>query len=90
MTMPDIDFQKRREIGWKIYDEKIKKLVEPQEIGKFLVIDVTTGEYVVNPDLILAEDELMTRQPEAVCYVMRIGHPAPFRLPSFKVRYRQS
>ena len=35
MTTPETDFEKTRELGWKIYNEKIKHLVEPQEKGKF-------------------------------------------------------
>ena len=43
MTTPETDFEKTRELGWRIYNEKIKPLVEPQEKGKFLVIDVASG-----------------------------------------------
>ena len=87
MTAPEIDFDKCRELGWKIYNTKIKHLVEPQEKGKFLVIDVITGDYAVNRDLIVAEDELSARRPDGVIYTIRVGHPAPFRLPSMKIRY---
>ncbi len=90
MTTPEKDFEKRRELGWKIYNEKIKDLVEPQEKGKFLVIDVATGDYVVNRDLTVAEDELEARQPDGVFYIMRVGHRAPFRLPSMKIRYNET
>lgn len=90
MTTPEIDFQKCRDLGWEIYNTKIKHLVEPQEKGKFLVIDVTTGDYAVNRLLISAEDELAARRPDAVIYTMRVGHRAPFRLPSMKIRYDKS
>ena len=90
MTTPEIDFDKCRELGWNIYNEKIKHLVEPKEKGKFLVIDVATGDYVVNRDLILAEDELEARQPDGVFYIMRIGYRAPFHMLSPKIRYDKS
>ena len=90
MTTPEIDFDKCRELGWNIYNEKIKHLVEPKEKGKFLVIDVATGDYVVNHDLILAEDELEARQPDGVFYIMRIGYRAPFHMLSPKIRYDKS
>ena len=32
-------------LGESIYREKIRSLVEPQEHGKFVVIDVETGDY---------------------------------------------
>ena len=85
MTTPETDFEKTRELGWRIYNEKIKPLVEPQEKGKFLVIDVTTGDYAINRDLILAEDELESRRPDGVVYTIRIGYPAVFNIP--RIRY---
>ena len=90
MTISDAEYQKRRELGWKIYEEKIKHLVEPQDHGKFLVLDVITGDYSVNLDLILAEDELKSRQPEGAFYIFRVGHRAPFRLPSIKIPRERS
>ena len=84
MTTPDIDFEKRRELGWEIYNEKIKHLVEPREKGKFLVIDVMTGDYAVNSDLILAEDELEVRRPNGIVYTIRIGYPAVFKIPRMR------
>ena len=84
MTTPEIDFDKCRELGWKIYNAKIKRLVEPQEKGKFLVIDVTTGDYAVNSDLILAEDELEVRRPNGIVYTIRIGYPAVFKIPRMR------
>ena len=85
MTTPEIDFDKCRELGWEIYNTKIKQLVEPQEKGKFLVIDVMTGDYAINSDLILAEDELEARRPDGVVYTIRIGYPAVFKIP--RMRY---
>ena len=84
MTTPETDFEKTRELGWKIYNEKIKHLVEPQEKGKFLVIDVETGDYAISRDLILAEDELEARRPNGVVYTIRIGYPAVFKIPRMR------
>ena len=81
MTTFEVDFDKCSEAGWKIYNAKIKHLVEPPEKGKFLVIDVMTGDYAINRDLIAAEDELEERQPHGVIYTIRIGYPAVFKIP---------
>ena len=90
MSTPTIDDEKHRTLGKEIYETKIKHLVEPQEHGKFLVLDVITGDYSVNRDLILAEDELKSRQPEGAFYIFRVGHRAPFRLPSMKILRERS
>ena len=81
MTAPEIDFDKCRELGWKIYNTKIKHLVEPQEKGKFLVIDVTTGDYIIGPDLGYATQELLDNRPDAAIYTIRVGYPTVFRIP---------
>ena len=34
----------------RIYEERIKHLVEPQENGKFIIIDVETGDYEIDEE----------------------------------------
>ena len=36
--------------GKAIYDEKIRAKVEPQHTGKFLIIDIETGDYEMDED----------------------------------------
>ena len=86
MTTPATDAEKRLALGKQVYETKIKHLVDPQEYGKFLALDIVTGDYVVNQDLIVAEDELKSRKPEAVIYIVRVGHSVPFRIRSPKIR----
>ena len=40
--------------GETIYREKIKALVEPAENGKFVVIDVESGDYEIDEDALTA------------------------------------
>ncbi len=87
MTTPETDFEKTRELGWRIYNEKIKPLVEPQEKGKFLVIDVASGDYAIDRDVITARHKLKAKSPDAVTYLMRIGFPAPYHSHGPRIRY---
>ena len=82
MATPTIDdeAQKNYEKGKKIYDMKIKPLVDPQEHGKFLVLDITTEDYAIGRDLGYATQELLDRRPDAVIHTVRIGHKAVYRL----------
>ena len=89
MTTPETDFEKTRELGWKIYNAKIKHLVEPQEKGKFLVIDVASGDYAIDRDVIAARHKLRTKSPGAVTYLMRIGFPAPYHIHGPRIRNDQ-
>jgi hypothetical protein len=65
-----------------LYEQQIRALVEPQHVGKYLVINVETGEYELD-----ADDEAVSRRayekyPGAALYGMRVGYPAWGRIGS--------
>ena len=64
----------------KIYEGQIKRLVEPQENGKFIVIDVESGDYEIDRDSLAAEDRLMARQPNAIGFLTRVGPDTAFHI----------
>lgn len=63
-----------------VYERSIRAEVEGVHDGRFLVVDVESGEYEVADDALSASDRLRERRPEAVLYLMRVGRPAAFRL----------
>ncbi len=65
--------------GAAIYAEEIKGLVEPQENGKFIVIDIESGDYEIAEDMLAAEDRLLARRPEAVGYGGRVGYESAYK-----------
>ncbi|MFH1919077.1 MAG: hypothetical protein ABIP48_04200 [Planctomycetota bacterium] len=66
--------------GQALYDQQIRPGVEPEHDGKFLVIDVETGEYEIDEDDLNATKRALAKRPEAILYGLRIGHPAAYRL----------
>ena len=64
--------------GEKIYQEQIKPLVEPQEKGKFVVIDILSGDYEVDPEHLAASKRLRERRPDSVRYTGRVGYPSAY------------
>ena len=66
--------------GKEIYQKKIKHLVEPQDTGKFIVIDVQSGDYEVDEEHIAASDRLRQRHPAAVTYAGKVGYQAAYSL----------
>ena len=82
MTIPAHDHEQRKARGKKIYETKIKPLVEPQEKGKYVVIDVITGDYAIGRDWAYTTEELRNRRPDAVTYSVRVGHEAVVRMRS--------
>ena len=67
-------------LGETIYKEKIKALVEPAENGKFIVIDVESGDYELDEDALTASTRLRERRPHGVNYGMRVGYRTAFSL----------
>ena len=66
--------------GQSIYNEQIKPLVEPTHKGKFVAIDIDTGEYEIDPRDAIACQRLRHRLPSANLFAVRAGHPAAYHL----------
>ncbi|MDE2724965.1 MAG: hypothetical protein OXI59_16470 [Gemmatimonadota bacterium] len=59
--------------GDEIYDRDIRPHIEPADEGKFVVIDIETGEYEVDQDELAASDRLLARKLDAQMWTRRIG-----------------
>ena len=66
--------------GEEIYEEHIKALVEPQENGKFIVIDIESGDYEISEDMLDASDLLQKRRPDSVQFGAMIGYESAYRV----------
>jgi hypothetical protein len=68
--------------GEEIYERHIRPNVESQHKGEFLVIDIESGDYMIDADDAEATERLLSRKPNAVVYGLRIGYPAAYRIGS--------
>lgn len=66
--------------GEAIYDRDIRSKVEGAHHGKFLVLDVETGDYEIDEDDLTATMRLLDRRPGTVSYGIRIGYRTAYRL----------
>jgi len=66
--------------GEAIYKREIRDKVESKHKGKFLVIDIETGEYEMNADDLVATKRLLVKHPSAVVYGLQIGFPTAYRI----------
>jgi hypothetical protein len=66
--------------GRQIYDERIRDRVEPEHRGKYLVIDVETGEYEMDEDDVAVMKRAARKHPAEFLYGMRIGYPTMGRV----------
>jgi len=60
--------------GKEIYEKQLKSTLEPQNLGKFLVIDIETGEYEMDEDDLTAALRAYQKKPEGARYEMQIGY----------------
>ena len=77
MTRAEMEEIVRR--GQKIYEETLRDLLEPENRGKFLVINVDTGEYEMGDDDVAAGRRASARFAEGPRFMMRIGYPPAYR-----------
>lgn len=65
-----------------LYERRIRGLVEADAAneGRFVAVDVESGDFEVADDALGAGARLRRRRPGASVYLMRVGRPAAFRL----------
>ena len=66
--------------GQALYEEKIREKVEANNKGKFLVLDIETGEYEIDTDSLAAYERAAAKHPDPALYILRIGYPSAVRL----------
>ena len=69
--------------GESIYKRQIRDKVELKHKGKFLVIDIETGEYEIDANDLVATKRLLVKYPKAVVYGVRIGFPSAYRIGAY-------
>lgn len=58
--------------GDEIYQRDIRPRLEPIK-GRFIAIDIETGEYEADNDEMAASDRLVARIPDAQIWLVRVG-----------------
>ena len=66
--------------GQVLYDQQIRAHVEASHPGKFLVLDIETGDYEIDADDVAALQRAKARHPDAAFYILRVGTPTAYRL----------
>lgn len=70
------DVAMRGRLRWR----ELNPTLEPGNRGKYLVINVETGDYEMADDALQASRKARAKYPGEVLYGMRIGYPASGRL----------
>ena len=72
-NQPRYDKEEFARRGDTIYEEKLRPILEKENHGKFVAIDIETGAYEVDGNKLTASDRLLTRVPNAQIWLRRIG-----------------
>ena len=80
MRHPRLSSEEIVRLGKEIYEHDLRQQVEPENVGRFLVVDVETKDYEIDDEDVKASLRLLERHPGAALFGLRIGYPAAYRL----------
>lgn len=63
-----------------IFDRQVRPILRPVDEGKFVAIDVESGDYEFDADDYVAVMRLRSRRPTADVWLMRAGFPTTYRI----------
>ena len=75
---PNLTPEQVSDLGERIYREKIRPTLTEADIGKFVHVDINTGEYEIDADDVSGEDKLCQRVPQPKIYTLRVGYSAAY------------
>jgi hypothetical protein len=60
----------------RFYEEKLRALLEPAQIGKFLAVEPEVARYFLGPTALAALDAAREALTDKIFYLMRVGYKA--------------
>lgn len=79
-TEPPRSPEELARLGAEVFDRRVRPALRPEDDGKFVAIDVRTGEYEIDPDDYTAVTRLRARVPAAEVWLARAGSPTTCRI----------
>ena len=86
MPYPERTTEEVARRGEELYERSVRARVEPENDGRFLALDVESGDYELADEALAATARLRERRPGAVAYLVRVGRPAAFQLGGRQLR----
>jgi len=75
--------------GQALYEQRIKPHVTDSDRGKFVAIDIETGDYKIDLDDFQATERLLQHHPSAQIWLGRVGDRATYRIGGYPCRKRE-
>jgi len=81
-TTPQRNSDDTARVGTEMFDRRVRPSLGPADDGKFVAIDVLSGDFELDDDDYAAVTRLRTRHPTAEVWLERAGYPAAYQLRS--------
>ncbi|MBY0523553.1 MAG: hypothetical protein K2R98_09135 [Gemmataceae bacterium] len=79
-TEPHLSREELARRGEETFTRQVRPTLRPEDDGKFVAIDVESGNFEVDEDEYAAVARLHGRVPGAQVWLVRAGYPATHRL----------
>jgi hypothetical protein len=66
--------------GREIYERAVRPSLRPEDDGKYVAIDIESGDYEMDRDDYTATERLFSRRPDAQPWLERVGQPTAYRI----------
>ena len=66
------------EAGTEVFNRKVRPALRPEHEGKFVAIDIGTGDYEIDDDDYAAVSRSRDRHPSAEVWLERAGRPTAY------------
>ena len=73
MAHPRYSSNEIAELGQALCEREIQRSLAASDRGKFLVLDIETGEYELDSDGLAAVKRARAKRPDGAFYVLRVG-----------------
>jgi hypothetical protein len=82
--MPSTDPRRSPEelarLATEVFDRRVRPALRPEDHGKYVAIDVGSGDYEIDQDDYAAVMRLRARRPDAEIWLERAGSPTPYKM----------
>ena len=79
-TKPRRSPEELARLGSGIFDQRVRPTLAARDDGRFVAIDVQSGDFVIDDDDYAAVTQLRSRNPAADIWLTRAGFPAAYRM----------
>ena len=72
-NFPSLTPEEITRIGQETYLNELKENLEQSHLGEYVVIEVKTKKYFINPDLVTAIQKAKKEFPDSLFFIVQIG-----------------